>query len=154
MDINQIEKIVEIIEKSNINCLNIEKGDFKLNYSKNGYENIELNKNINEELTISNDINPHVLEQPIEESKNDIHYIKSPMIGAFYLRPNPDSDPFVEVGSKVSKGDNVCVLEAMKLLNDVQSDVSGEILEILAEDGDIIEFGQPLFKIKVSEFDD
>ena len=83
------------------------------------------------------------------ESK-DQEIIKSPMVGTFYQAPSPDSPNFVEVGSKVGPDSVVCIIEAMKVMNEIQAEVKGTITEILVENGDSIEFGQPLFKFKKS----
>ena len=73
--------------------------------------------------------------------------VKSPMVGIFYTAPSPEAEPFVKVGSKVKKGDTLCIIEAMKLMNDVVAEEDGEIVEICAENGSLVEFGQILFKI-------
>ena len=78
---------------------------------------------------------------------NKYRDIKSPMVGIFYAAPAPDAEPFVKVGSKVKKGDTLCIIEAMKLMNDVVAETDGEIVEICAENGSLVEFGQILFKI-------
>ncbi len=78
---------------------------------------------------------------------NKYRDIKSPMVGIFYTAPSPDAEPFVKVGSKVKKGDTLCIIEAMKLMNDVVAEEDGEIVEICAENGALVEFGQILFKI-------
>ena len=78
---------------------------------------------------------------------NKYRDIKSPMVGIFYAAPSPDAGPFVKVGSKVKKGDTLCIIEAMKLMNDVVAEEDGEIVEICAENGALVEFGQTLFKI-------
>lgn len=78
---------------------------------------------------------------------NKYRDIKSPMVGIFYAAPSPDAEPFVKVGSKVKKGDTLCIIEAMKLMNDVVAEEDGEIVEICAENGNLVEFGQTLFKI-------
>lgn len=83
-----------------------------------------------------------------EQSEVEVHQILSPMVGTFYSRSNPDADPFVEVGTKVNGDQVVCVLEAMKLFNEIQAEVSGEVVEVLVEDGQIVEYGQPLIAIK------
>ena len=75
-------------------------------------------------------------------------FIKSPMVGTFYLKPSPTSDPFVEVGQNVNVGDTVCIIEAMKLMNEIESDVSGRIVEVLVNDGEPVEYGMPLFAIE------
>ncbi len=78
---------------------------------------------------------------------NKYRDVKSPMVGIFYASPSPEAEPFVKVGSKVKKGDTLCIIEAMKLMNDVVAEEDGEIVEICAENGGLVEFGQILFKI-------
>lgn len=157
MKMDEIREIVEIIENAKINVLKLEKGDFKLYYEKDAIQNLQIKEQENsKEILTEIDNDKKSFEQKIEQktssqNKENLHQITSSMIGAFYSRPNPDSEPFVKVGSKIGVQDTVCVLEAMKLLNEIKSDVNGEITEILAVDGQIIEFGQPLFTVKVSE---
>ena len=78
---------------------------------------------------------------------NRMHEIKSPMVGVFYASPSPDSKPFVEIGQKVKKGDVVCIIEAMKLMNELTADQDGEVVDICVNNGDVVEYGQPLFKL-------
>lgn len=85
--------------------------------------------------------------EPQEES--GIAYITSPIVGTFYSASNPAADPFVKVGSSVVEGQVVCILEAMKLMNEIESELNGEILEILVKNEDMVEFGQKLFKVRV-----
>jgi acetyl-CoA carboxylase biotin carboxyl carrier protein len=85
--------------------------------------------------------------KPVEETAN-VHIVKSPMVGTFYRAPAPDAAPYVEVGSKVSEKTVVCIVEAMKLMNEIEAEVTGEVVEILAENGQLVEYGQPLFKIR------
>ncbi|MBP3597319.1 MAG: acetyl-CoA carboxylase biotin carboxyl carrier protein [Clostridia bacterium] len=74
--------------------------------------------------------------------------VNSPMVGNFYTKPSPDSEPYVQIGKRVKKGDILCIIEAMKLMNEIESEFDGEIVEILAEDGKPVEYGKPLFRIK------
>lgn len=83
---------------------------------------------------------------PAEDT--NLHKIVSPMVGTFYSAPNPDSEDYVKTGSKVSKDTVVCIVEAMKLFNEIEADVKGEIVEVLAQNGDLVEYGQPLFLVK------
>lgn len=156
LKMDELREIIKIIEAAKINVLQLEKGDFKLYYQKDGGKNIQLNHEEGtfdlSDVTAENDLtDTGGSHKELKTEDKALHQITSPMIGAFYSRPNPDADPFVKLGTKISKNDTVCVLEAMKLLNEITSDVNGEIVEILAEDGEIIEFGQPLFTVKVSE---
>ena len=70
------------------------------------------------------------------------------MVGTFYLKPSPDSEPYVQIGQKVKKGDVLCIIEAMKLMNEIESEFDGEIAEVLLKDGEAVEYGKPLFRIK------
>lgn len=91
-----------------------------------------------------------VLEKPQAEKNTDIsgNIVKSPLVGVFYSSPSPDAEPFVKVGDRVSKGQVLGIIEAMKLMNDIESDYDGEIVEILVNNKDMVEYDQPLFRIK------
>ncbi|MBR2176661.1 MAG: acetyl-CoA carboxylase biotin carboxyl carrier protein [Clostridia bacterium] len=95
---------------------------------------------------------PEILSAAVVEEKHETKAegtaVESPMVGVFYAAPSPDSDPYVSVGSKVNKGDVLCLIEAMKLMNEVTAEKSGEIAEICVENGQVVEYGQPLFRIK------
>lgn len=156
MEMNELKEIVEIIERAEIDVLQLEKGDFKLYYQKKGVKapllhDEKVTMDESKDTTDESDLMKETVVDATLKQADDYHQIISPMIGAFYLRSSPDVEPFVQVGSKVSENDPVCVLEAMKLLNEVNSDVTGEIMEVLVEDGQIIEYGQPLFTVKVSD---
>ncbi len=88
------------------------------------------------------------IEERAEDGNNNLKVIKSPMVGTFYLKPSPTSSPYVEVGSSIEKGQTVCIIEAMKLMNEIESEFSGEIAEIFVKDGDPVEYGTELFSIK------
>ena len=85
-------------------------------------------------------------ETSLEEIKGNI--VKSPMVGTFYLKPSPTSESYVEVGKNVKKGDTLCIIEAMKLMNEIESEFSGKVSDILVKDGEPVEYGTPLFRIK------
>ncbi|WML45249.1 acetyl-CoA carboxylase biotin carboxyl carrier protein [Neobacillus sp. PS3-40] len=94
-----------------------------------------------------------VIQEPASVATNDaeaanLHKITSPMVGTFYSAPSPDVDAYVKAGSKVSKDSIVCIVEAMKLFNEIESEVNGEIVEILVKNGQLVEYGQPLFLVK------
>jgi len=91
------------------------------------------------------------IETKVEENKavdTDLHKITSPMVGTFYASQSPDADAYVKAGSKVSKDSIVCIVEAMKLFNEIEAEVNGEIVEVLAKNGQLVEYGQPLFLVK------
>lgn len=95
---------------------------------------------------------PSVPVQPVkevvQEDTSNLHKITSPMVGTFYQSPSPDADSYVKPGSKVTKDSVVCIVEAMKLFNEIEAEVNGEIVEILVKDGQLVEYGQPLFLVK------
>ena len=97
--------------------------------------NIEMVKYL---ISIGQDVN----------AEENFNIVKSPMVGTFYLKPSPDSEPYVQVGQKVKRGDTLCIIEAMKLMNEIESEFDGEIAEVLLKDGEMVEYGKPLFKIK------
>lgn len=82
------------------------------------------------------------------DTQDNRKLIRAPMVGTFYLKPSPTADPYVEVGKTIQKGDTVCIIEAMKLMNEIESDVSGKIVEVLVNDGEPVEYGMPLFAIE------
>jgi acetyl-CoA carboxylase biotin carboxyl carrier protein len=84
----------------------------------------------------------------VEVNEADLHKITSPMVGTFYEAPNPDSPAYVKVGDKVGEESIVCIVEAMKLFNEIEAEIKGEIVEVLVKDGQLVEFGQPLFLVK------
>lgn len=88
-----------------------------------------------------------VKHEEVQEDTN-LHKITSPMVGTFYQSPSPDADVYVKTGSKVSKDSIVCIVEAMKLFNEIEAEVNGEIIEVLVKDGQLVEYGQPLFLVK------
>lgn len=98
------------------------------------------------------DFSKETIEQREEgsekNSKEEGNLVKSPMVGTFYAKPSPDSEAYVSVGKKVKKGDILCIIEAMKLMNEIESEFEGEIVEVLVKDGETVEYGKPLFVIK------
>jgi len=88
------------------------------------------------------------VSKSVEAKKAEGHIIESPIVGTFYHAATPDAKPFVQIGSKVKKGDVLCIIEAMKLMNEIEADIDGEIVEIFVENENAVEYGQPLFRIK------
>ena len=87
-------------------------------------------------------------ESKKEEKEEDCQIVKSPMVGTFYSKSSPKAEPYVKVGQKVKKGDILCIVEAMKLMNEIESEFDGEIVEVCVNDGEMVDYGKPLFKIK------
>lgn len=145
MDFKEINQIIDKFNNSTLRELEINEGQFHLRLSKN--ENMTPVVN-----SVEKNINTNTSEN-VSETKNltDVtteNVIKSPMVGTVYLQPEPGKDKYVTKGSKVKQGDVVCIIEAMKMMTEVKSNVSGVIEDVLVENEDLIEFDQPLFKVK------
>ena len=95
---------------------------------------------------VENNIIENQTKEDSNEKKGNI--IKSPMVGTFYLKPSPTAEPYIEIGKEVKKGDVLCIIEAMKLMNEIESEYTGKVTEILVKDGETVEYGTPLFRIE------
>ena len=143
MNIRQIRELAQIVRENGLSALEISENDSKIR--------IECARG---EVVVAAPAPVQVSEAPApvvrEEAAvdfNRVHEIKSPMVGVFYTSPSPDTKPFVEIGQKVKKGDVVCIIEAMKLMNELTADRDGEVVDICVNNGDVVEYGQPLFKL-------
>ncbi|SKA96143.1 biotin carboxyl carrier protein [Caloramator quimbayensis] len=146
MEIKDIKEIIKAIDMSSISEFEFQKGDMRILIKKNDeIKNIKFIKEPEVESTVVIEEKAQAKEEIKEE---ELYFIKSPIVGTFYSSPNPDSKPYVEVGSKVKKGDVLCIVEAMKLMNEITCDVDGEIVKIMADNGSFVEYGQPLFGIR------
>lgn len=149
MDYNEIKNLINDIGKSNVDEVKLEFPDgIKISVKKNSTVVKEIIKENGSEI-IENIKEPVTTKK--EETAEDYKIVKSPMVGTFYSKAEPTASPFVKVGDKVKKGQVLCILEAMKLMNEIESEYDGEIAEICVKDEDTIEFGQVLFKIKKEE---
>ena len=164
MNIKIIKQLIKIFEKSKISELEVEEEGIKVRLSRSlsSVDNPEIAYQVPIPSTISpqhtsQDIITQQQEkvQPIPttpkvEKKKEYYEIKSPMVGTFYHAPAPDAEPYVEVGSKVQAGETLCIIEAMKLMNEIESETSGVIKEILIENAQPVEYNQVLFLIDTS----
>ena len=141
MDIRKVKKLIELLEASDVAEIEIKEGDETVRISRSPGTNLPIVKNTNTQIQ-SNEIEAEAPQKPTVG-----YAIKSPMVGTFYRSPSPSSPPFVEVGSKVNAGDVVCIVEAMKMMNQIEADRSGTIDSISAEDGEPVEFDQTLMTI-------
>ncbi len=153
MDLRKIKKLMELLEESGIAEIEVKEGEESIKLSRNtqAVQNIIKPAETNQIITTSNNIkDTAVADDKVDKSKElpDGDVITSPMVGTFYRAASPDSKPFVEKGQKVSKGDTLCILEAMKMMNQVNAETGGTIIDILVGDAEPVEFGQPLFVIK------
>ncbi len=151
MDIRKIKKLIEIIEESDVAELEIHEGEDSVRISR--YSSSQLvapapvisgtSQEVRREISTAS---PAVKEVEAEVPAG--HTILSPMVGTFYLAPSPESEHFVKVGQQVGAGDTLCVIEAMKILNQIESDKAGVVSKILVENAQPVEYNQPLFVIE------
>ena len=140
MKIEEIKELVTILEQSSLNYLEVTKGEFQL----------KLGKSVSMETAGPVETAVSVKSENVEAPSIPVGGtpVTSPMVGVFYAAPSPDSEPFVTVGQSVKKGQVVCIIEAMKLMNEIAAEKDGVITEVCVNNGDIVEFGQPLFYMK------
>jgi acetyl-CoA carboxylase biotin carboxyl carrier protein len=143
MDIRKIKKLIHMLEQSDLNEIEVSQGEESVRISKGNSNDISTSiSNTDQSQAATN-------QDPIE-SKTEIigNIIKSPIVGTFYRKPSPEKPPFVNVGDTVSEGDVVCIVEAMKMMNEIKSEYSGKIISILPSDGQPVEFDQTLIIIE------
>lgn len=159
MEFKQIQELIKIINKSNISELSVEEGDFKITIkqaqtSETQYVAVQAPSMPMQQATM------HAAPQPAAQAAapaqpaaqpaaNDkLITVKSPMIGTFYRSSSPDKPPFVNVGDDIKQGQVVCIIEAMKLFNEIESELSGKIVKVLVDDASPVEYDQPLFLVE------
>jgi acetyl-CoA carboxylase biotin carboxyl carrier protein len=159
MDLKEIQKILNMIAESDVNQVTIEEGDFKIKVKKTADVVQGSSAPVQYQM-------PAGQQQPAQASggqqapqsggddvsdrdKQEVsgEIVKSPIVGTFYEAPSPDDEVFVKVGDQVQKGQTLCIVEAMKIMNEIESEHSGEVKKILVENGEAVEFDQPLFVI-------
>ena len=164
LDHEDLNRLIEKISTSDIQEFSLEGEDFKLEIKRNLFDQSQNANNLvannsfdRQKITNQNSINENVsivnepeTPQIAPPGRSDLTDITSPMVGTFYRAAAPGEDPFVEVGSNVKVGQTICILEAMKLMNEIESEFNAEIVEILVENGTPVEFGQVLMRIKQS----
>ena len=155
--LQEIKDLIEFVAEKNFDQIEIERGDFRLRISKGG-ERLPITAppvvhSVAEPVAIATASAPTVstvnVEAPVAQLEEDLHVVTSPIVGTFYRSSSPTVDPFIKIGDSVNAGQTLCIVEAMKLMNEIQSDVSGSIVKIFVENAQPIEYGQPLFGIKI-----
>ena len=147
MDIRKVKKLIEMLESSELEEIEIHEGE----------ESVRLVKNKTETL-VTHQVQPNQLDNVVESSEqpqksaplienSEGEVITSPMVGTFYAAASPGAKPFISVGDEIQEGDVVCIVEAMKMMNEIKSDYSGKVVTVLAENSEPVEFGQALFVI-------
>ncbi len=163
LDHDDLNRLIEKISTSDIQEFSLEGEDFKLEIKRNLFDQNQVTNNlvsntfdrqpivnqksINDTVSIGNEVETPQVAPP---GRSDLTEITSPMVGTFYRAAAPGEEPFVEVGNDVKVGQTICILEAMKLMNEIESEFNAEIVEILVENGTPVEFGQVLMRVKQS----
>ena len=155
MDYNLIKKLVKVIEQSDVTELSVQEGDLKIKISKNGKQQM-VNTVVSQPMGAqpiyapqsTPDVGKVTETSKVEEANSNLHEILSPIVGTFYRSPSPDADAYAQVGDAVTEGSVLCIVEAMKLMNEIESDVSGKIVKILVENATAVEYNQPLFLVE------
>ena len=157
MNINEINELLKLIDNTNLGYVKLETNDLKLEVSKNIInDNITDKPNLISQKNINENNESESEEETTLTEKYDIGNLdeenlttmESPLMGTFYASPGPDKDVFVKIGDIVNVGDTLCIVEAMKMMNEITSDIYGEIVEILVKNEELVEYNQPIFKIK------
>ena len=150
MDIRKVKKLIELLEESGIAELEIREGEESVRISRNSQTPtttyVTAPQMVPQLATAA--AMPHDTPAPAAPAEHQGHTVTAPMVGTFYRAPSPGSKVFVEEGQSVKEGDTLCIIEAMKMLNQIEADRSGVIKKILAENAQPVEFGQPLFVIE------
>lgn len=151
----ELKELIKLIDESSITEFKYEKDDSSVTIKKQVEVNqIQVPVNVPQVAPVTQIGASEAVQQAatteevVKQTDENIVEIVAPMVGTFYRKPSPESDPYVDIGSKVTDTSIVCILEAMKLFNEIEAEVTGEIVEVLVGDGELVEYGQPLFTVK------
>ena len=148
MDLRKVKKLIELLEESGLSEIEITEGDDKVRITKSIKDKQESSV-----ILTSNEADVKTITNPTENIKprntNGFHEVKAPMIGTFYQSSEPDAEAFVKVGDPINQGDTLCIIEAMKMMNKIESDISGTVERVLVRNGDPVEFDQVLFLVSM-----
>lgn len=158
MNLNEIQDLIQFVAKSGVDEVEIERKDFKIVIRSNAHKAAAVIQTPVQQIIPTPQVVQQPVSQPVSQSVtkttdgggDDSKYItvKSPMIGTFYRQSGPDKPAFVNVGDTIKKGDVICIIEAMKLFNEIESEVSGKIVKVLVDDSKPVEYDQPLFLVE------
>ena len=147
LPLDEVGRLVALLTGSGVGEIRVKQGDLEITVKAKAEP-----PPVSAPASAASQIRPEVdlggPESPVVEERNGLHAVRSPVVGTFFRAPAPGEEPYVEVGSMVSEGETLCIVEAMKLMNEIPSDVSGEVVEVLAENSEGVEYDQPLFRIK------
>jgi len=150
IDYKEINKLLALMEEKNLTQVELETEGFKIKISRNQSLPFPAGTFIAPPISPETQANENipVQEEEVLEKSNDFYLIKSPMVGTFFRAPDPSSAPFVEIGDTVKKNQTLCIIEAMKLMNEIESEIDGTLEEVYVENGKPVEYGQKLFAVK------
>jgi acetyl-CoA carboxylase biotin carboxyl carrier protein len=150
IDYEEINRLVSFLDEKNLTHFELEVEGFKIKISRASHPDTVPGKTGNAVASVrpESEKNPVLVSPLTQESGNSLQYVTSPMVGTFYRAPDPASPPFVDLGDEVKKSQTLCIIEAMKLMNEIESEVDGVIAEIFAENAKPVEYGQKLFAIR------
>ena len=142
MDLRKIKKLIEMLQESDLNEIEVKEGEESVRINRKKGD-VEIPQQI-----VAPQVQSKKIVENVDEPEENLSFIQSPMVGTFYRSPAPGKPPFVEIGQKVKKGDTVCIIEAMKMMNQVKSEFDGKIVDIKVENGQPVEFNESLVSIE------
>ena len=145
MDIRKVKKLIEMLEASQLEEIEIQEGEESVRLVKKQSHSLVSEVSSLKKSTNSDPLNSEAISEPKTHTEGE--KITSPMVGTFYAAPSPGAKPFVSVGDEINEGDVVCIVEAMKMMNEIKSDFSGKVTAVMVENAEPVEFGQSLFLI-------
>ena len=143
LPLGDVGRLVELLARSGVGEIRVRQGELEITVKAKA-EAAAAPAPVQANAVPQNE----VVEAPLGPDLNGLHAVRSPVVGTFYRAPAPEEEPYVEVGDRISEGQTLCIVEAMKLMNEIPSDVTGEVVEVLAENAGGVEYDQPLFYIK------
>lgn len=161
LKISEVRELIRLLDETSLSEIHVEYDDMKLHLKKPTVEYAQVQAVPAPVLQAQAPVaTPAAVAQPVAvQPENNVvepvvdanvHIVTSPMVGTFYRSPSPDAPAFADVGSQVGAKTVVCIVEAMKLMNEIEAEVTGEVIEVLAQNGQLVEYGQPLFKIRLA----
>ena len=151
MDIRKVKKLIELIQESGISEIEVHEGEESVRITSHHITSTPQTVVQTPQANVQENVVPALMQNAPETplpAVDEGHIIKSPMVGIFYSSSSPDTPGFVEIGQTVEKGDILCIIEAMKIMNQIEADVTGVVSKVYVENGEPIEYGQPLFALK------
>ena len=149
MNLKEIKEMIALMNENGLMELEIEKDGMRIKLKRSGLEQQNISAPIIVEREKIKEESSKEETRPQKEASAKTIEIKAPMVGTFYRAPSPEAAPYVEVGQVISPGDVICIIEAMKLMNEIKAEVKGKIIEALADNAEPVEFGQPMFLLEV-----